>query len=50
MVGETSNTEGFIYSNCNEAPARASSLSPQKFQKELTKRLVTMVDGGVHFC
>ena len=50
MVGETSNTEGFIYSNCNGVPSRACSFLPQKLQKELTKRLVTMVDGGVHFC
>ena len=44
------NPRGYLYSMCNEAPALACSFSPQKFQKELTKRLVTMVDGGVHFC
>ena len=44
------NLRGYLYSKCNEALSRACSFSPQKFQKELTLRLVTMVDEGVHFC
>ena len=44
------NPRRYLYSICNETPSRVYSLSTLKPKKNRTQRLVTMVDGGVHFC